>query len=60
MFQSSRKSQRWTERRDNYIQNTVEEALNVSDWTDSEDEILNKPKVIILFTSTDHRAWNTN
>ncbi|KAL5234339.1 hypothetical protein ACI65C_001749 [Semiaphis heraclei] len=41
---SSRKSQRWTERRDNYIQNTVEEALNVSDWTDSEDEILNKPK----------------
>lgn len=68
MLQNPRKTLRWTERCDNDVLNLVEEAMNDSDsdsdfdsdLTDSEDEILNMPKVIILYISTDHKAWNTN
>ncbi|XP_022182476.1 origin recognition complex subunit 1 isoform X2 [Myzus persicae] len=46
--ENSRRTLRWSERRDNAVQNLVEEAMNYSDsdtdLIDSEDEILNKPK----------------
>jgi hypothetical protein len=39
---------RWSERHDNDLLNLVEEALVESDITDTEDELSNIPKVIIL------------